>query len=486
MTQSEHNDQRPFYFIVTFWGEAYREHFMRLCLPSMLAPGNIPALARPGNRFLISTSEEDWAAIQDNPTFKRMRQCIEPVFLPLRYVPQPHLHDLVRTLQAKRGGATPDRDGEPVVSASEILTDGAFAELLAVANAHGGTVDRYGVNIHAMSQGHKHAAQMAYADHAYGVFLAPDMVLSDGSVAALDRLASDGKQVVLAAANRFTYGCVEELESRGLMAPGKPLVLAPRDLVETAFRHFHPETAAFEWCSPYFCDVPTSSFWRVPSDDGGLMHSFFWAPLLVDYAAIEQHDTGYLDIGGTTDGRYVALHFTNHDAIHVVTDSDEILLVSFTDESEYGYPVSTAWYKSCRPVANIYKALNLHLTLYGPMGDDLKRRYYPIPVRFHSRDVTPAWDAVEKMAAALIGRSLTPPGPVQRLLLPLVRSRRPDRVNLPRLSSRVIAAGSWIVSAIIWVVGRVWRLDRAQLKWIAANPRHMARRALQKLGGRQF
>jgi len=485
VTQSEPAVQRPFYFIVTFWGETYRDHFLRLCLPSMLSPGNIPALARHGNRFLISTSDEDWAAIQDDPAFKLMRQSIEPVFLPLRYVPQPHLHDLVRALRAKRGDATADRDGEPVVSASEILTDEAFAELREEANARGETVDRYGVNIHAMSQGHKHAAQIAYADRAYGVFLAPDMVLSDGSVAALDRLASAGKQVVLAAANRFTYGCVDELEHQGLMMSGKPLVLAPRELVKTAFRHLHPETDGFEWCSPYFCDVPTSSFWRVPGDDGALMHSFFWAPLLVDYAVIEQHDTSYLDIGGTTDGRYVALHFSNQDTIHVVTDSDEILLVSFTDESEYGYPVSTAWYKCWRPFANIYKALNLHLTLYGPMGDDLKRCYYPIPVRFHSGEITPAWDAVERTAASLIIRSLTPPGPVRRLLLPLVRSRRPDRVNLPGLLGFFTVPGSRIFNSIAWAAGRARRLDRAQLKWIATNPRHMARRALQKLGRRQ-
>ena len=44
------------------------------------------------------------------------------------------------------------------------------------------------------------AAQKALAEHAYGVFLAPDMILSDGSVAALERHAAAGKKVVLVSA----------------------------------------------------------------------------------------------------------------------------------------------------------------------------------------------------------------------------------------------------------------------------------------------
>src|SRR5580704_9946579 len=36
---------RPFYFIVVLWGERFREYFLEYCAPSLLSPGNLPALS---------------------------------------------------------------------------------------------------------------------------------------------------------------------------------------------------------------------------------------------------------------------------------------------------------------------------------------------------------------------------------------------------------------------------------------------------------
>ena len=62
-----------------------------------------------------------------------------------------------------------------------------------------------------------------------------------------------------------------------------------------------------------------------------IIHSFSWAPLLVDYSAIKKHDTSTFE-NWTLDGDYIFQNFKNIDLIHVVEDSDEIMLVSFTSE----------------------------------------------------------------------------------------------------------------------------------------------------------
>ena len=56
---------RPFYFVVVLWGERFRNYFLDLCLPTLLAPGNLPALATAQrSKFFIWTRPDDWAAIK--------------------------------------------------------------------------------------------------------------------------------------------------------------------------------------------------------------------------------------------------------------------------------------------------------------------------------------------------------------------------------------------------------------------------------------
>jgi hypothetical protein len=237
------------------------------------------------------------------------------------------------------------------------------------------------------------------------------MVLSDGAVAELDRLARRGSKVVLAAACRFAQEqCLAAFRSRGLLEPGKPLCLPPRLLVEIAFAHLHPETAGFEFDAPAFCTTATSALWRVPGDAGALLHSFFWAPLLVSYGDVRTHHTDCFDHGGTTDGKYIAMHFDPDRDLTPIVDSDTLMMASFTRSDEYYYPVTRGLLKRLPVLGTAYKTYLLRKMLYGPMGDPVKRRLYAVPVRFHSRSVSPSWEPVEQRAGAVVGRALMPPG----------------------------------------------------------------------------
>jgi hypothetical protein len=81
-------DMRPGLFRRSFavvgsiaWGEAFVDKFMNYCLPSLLAPGNIPALARR-KRVVhsIVTTEADRDRMIAHPIFPRLKAVAEVVF----------------------------------------------------------------------------------------------------------------------------------------------------------------------------------------------------------------------------------------------------------------------------------------------------------------------------------------------------------------------------------------------------------------------
>ncbi len=159
----ENSILQPFYFTVVFWGEVHRRYFLDLLLASLLSPNNIPVLnpARK-SKFLIVTTRKDWEALQLEPLFLQMQRYVEPVWFEMAF---PH-----------------ERESKMLV----------------------------------MSQGHKQVTMRAFADRAYGIFVTPDLVLSDGSVAAMERLAEAGKKVVLSVAIRFAQETLlAEMEREG-------------------------------------------------------------------------------------------------------------------------------------------------------------------------------------------------------------------------------------------------------------------------------
>jgi hypothetical protein len=346
----------PFYFAVVFWGEKHRNYFLQLLVPSLLSPGNLPALASaPISRFLIVTTTEDWEAIQSHPAFVVLQSLIAPVLLEMAH---------------------------PTAGANKYLV---------------------------MSEGHKRVTMKAFADGAYGVFLTPDLVLSDGSVAALQRLAWEGKKVVLCVAMRFTYeGCRAEIEAFRDSLLSHRLVLASRTLAGIAVRNMHPETLRYDWDAPYFAETPFSCFFHVPGGGGILVHSFSWAPLLVSYKDLAEHHAETFD-AWTMDGDYIYKNFSEDD-VYVVHDSDEILLVSFTPGNDLLGQLDSncfrpRWYKRFPIVRYFWKIHALRGVRNSRTMDPLKRRIFPRGVRIHSGEaVSIVWEHTEERARAILSR----------------------------------------------------------------------------------
>jgi hypothetical protein len=459
------DDNRPFYFIVSFWGREYREHFLRLCASSLLAPGNLPALSGSrSSRFLICTTNEDWACIQSDPIVRLLEASTVLEFIELRRsVPEflkPVYQERLRRTGSNGGFSGESPDGA-TVTPDEVASSESFGALRAIGKEIGTELTihhHYALRILFMSAGHKAAACRAHADGAYAVFLAPDMVLSDGSVAHLDRLARGGDKVVLVAACRFAQDeCLAEFRKRGMIEPGKPLILPSRLLVEISFANMHPETACFEFDSPYFCDMASSAFWRVGRDRGVLLHSFFWAPLLVSYGDVQDHHAAYFDGGGTTDGKYISMHFDPACDITAVQDSDEIFLASFTRSSEYYYPIHNSLVKQVPGLRDRYKTRLIRRALYGPRGDAIKRQLYTLPVRCHSDAISPDWKDVEHRAALIVNRAVKKPGWLEQM------------INFGvELKNQRLKALCWHV--LTYPISKLPRYRREQLKALLRRP----------------
>lgn len=348
---------RPFYFVVVFWGKTFREYLLEFCLPSLLAPGNLPVLGRGDHKFLFCTTDEDWELLAATKMFSVLKQHIEPCFIEIPPAP-------------------PGKSG-----------------------------------CEHMGMGHKLAAQMAHRDRAYGVFLTPDLMVSDGTVAALRRHALAGARVVLVAALRFgeepllhhlkRTGVLGDDESRS--QSGRPLAITGRQMAAACIQSFHSETQRYEWEASYFTHFPAACWWRVPGEEGIVLHSLSWAPFLCDYSAVQQHDTSALE-HWTMDGNYVHQNFGDGSDIHVVTDSDEMMLVSWAPLADRPQRLVHNPLKQLPFIGEMIKGSVLRATLLSGLFDRLKLRIFFLPVRWHAAALTPAWRETETKALRVLRR----------------------------------------------------------------------------------
>jgi hypothetical protein len=360
---------RPFYFAVVFWGETFRNYLADYCLPSLLAPGNIPTLGGGRHKFLFCTTPHDWEAISATDVFAALRKHIEPHFIEIPPAP------------AGKSGC-----------------------------------EHMGV-------GHKLATQMAHRDRAYGVFLTPDMMVSDGTVASLRQHAQAGTRVVLVAALRFgEEPLFRRFAELGILGEGRrssqqaqqtkqaeraeqgvALAITGRQMAAACIHSFHSETQRYEWEASYFTHFPAACWWRVPGEEGIVLHSLSWAPFLCDYSAVEEHDTSALE-NWTMDGDYIHQNFGVGSSVHVVTDSDEMMLVSWAPLADRPQSLVPNPLKMLPIVGPLIKGGVLRATLLSGVFDALKLKIFFMPVRWHAGEVTTAWQETEDRAARVLHR----------------------------------------------------------------------------------
>jgi hypothetical protein len=356
----------PFYLMITFWGDRFREDFYSLCLSSLLSPNNIPHLRdMPGCKFLISTSKKDWDALQGRPLFEKMREYLEPVLIDIGFPEE-------------------NKSLAPAITGKQR------------------------VMLH-MSAGHRLAARKALEDRVWAGFVAPDVLVSDGTLAFILGKASEGKRCVLAPIFRYsTEPVIESLQKDRLLVPNKCMTLGARYLARLAQRSLHSEIQRYEFEAPYFGDDPLWCYWRVPGRDALVIHSVSWGLVMADFRNLKTYDDRVLE-QDTTDGKYIYETFyqeNRKEDLYLATDSDDIFFLSLTPESELTYlPFQR------RPINETIggeqnRVYGINRALFSPMCDEFRRWAYQAPCHVHGDDLTESSIQTAKQSSAIVERAV--------------------------------------------------------------------------------
>ena len=325
------------YDVVTaVWGEEFVTLFLDFCIPNQLSPGNLAALP-PGSRYRIFTTATDARRLKGSSRLDEVRQIL------------------------------------PVDIVELDLTE-ADAYTKRPSNTH-----------KRMIACHRRAAADAADEERALIYLAPDFVLGEGTIAGLVRIHSAGSRAVLTANLRLMRAeCVSAHAATGTRA------LAPRELVRLAMRHLHPWTRSLVADAASTSDNPTSVYWPVLSGDtieGLLVRTFYLHPMLVDPVRRTAMP------GGPIDSHYVRDCCPDIADCYVVDDSDELVVFELSPTS--------------RAISNERSGLGvspLRLAGIAALCNGHQLSHWQRTIRLHAGDLDERWTAVERESSALARR----------------------------------------------------------------------------------
>lgn len=434
MNHLDHTLERPFHFGIVLWGERFRNYFLEYCLPSLLSPNNIPALStHQQSKFLIATRPEDWEAMRRTPIFAKLALHVAPVYMEIPACP-----------------------------------------------SHRSGCDHMGI-------GHKLICEYAFQEKAYIVHVTPDSMFSEGAIARLQSLAAEGKELVLCAALRFgeepffsNLQARHAIPSAGRRNSGLPLSISARDLVWAALNGLHSETLGYEWEAPYFILTRAAAWWRVPDQDGIVLHCLSWAPLLLDFAAVSKLDVSMLE-NWTIDGDFLHRNTDSATNIYVIEDSDEIFFCSWTPMSERLETNRRFFLFRINALRDIFHAAELRRTYFGPTLDPLKQQLFLRTIRWHSQPLTDAWQVVEGSANKMIRAYVDRNSPEENL-------QSVPRLSLVKCAGVLLSVIEPLFVAMLYRknvsrrIGQLFRGDKLAMRRIAWH----VERNIYQIAGRPF
>lgn len=262
---------------LTIWGQSFVETFLRVSLPSLLWPGNLPALTHSSNcRLSLYTTPEDEARMKNDPSFTELERLLPITFLYLHDIP-PSSYELHQAFSCMdHFCASPESRGRGLI------------------------------------------------------FLCPDCIYSNGSLANIERYANAGKRIVLVSGLRTDKaGMYQTLEQGPLTGDFAPM--SPRDLVRACLPNLHPQQEQRFWNGPR---ILTDDFallcWRV-NEQGLLIRAFCLHPLLI----VPTEAYHGLPLKHAIDYVYPPLLHPRPEEVHIVRDSDEIFIVELSERDSF-------------------------------------------------------------------------------------------------------------------------------------------------------
>jgi hypothetical protein len=210
-------------FLTVVWGEAYIERFCSLSLPSFMAPGNLPSLAKNTElEVVIMTCETDRAYFERNVSFLRLRDLCSVRFVSIDDLMGSTVYGVTLTLAYAR----------PIIACGEEMLKTHF------------------------------------------IFMNADFVLADGSLRSLSHHIHAGRSIVLGPSYRAIAEAVEPTLGALVNKTSGVLEIAPRDLVRLSLPNPHRTTTAKTMNQQVFCSAnPNQLFWQV--DENTVLGRYF-------------------------------------------------------------------------------------------------------------------------------------------------------------------------------------------------------------------
>jgi hypothetical protein len=255
--------------LLPVWGAGYVRQFLDIGLPTLLAPGNVPALAAAlPTEFIILTSLYDETTIREHAAFRR----------------------LAATCQTK------------LRLIDHLITDGNYSTTITIAYAESVI-----------------AAGESMLDTCF-FFLVSDYIMADGSLAnALKRMQCGASAVVVGNFQVAREEALPWLEDK-LVAGGCELALPSRELMRWALGTLHPTAIANTVDNPFSHNSHANRlFWRV---DGNTIQGRFY---LMHMLCVRPEITNFI-IGASCDYSFVP-EMCPSGRVDAITDSDEYLVV---------------------------------------------------------------------------------------------------------------------------------------------------------------
>lgn len=255
--------------LLPVWGTGYIKQFLEVSLPTLLAPGNIPALAKSlPCKLVILTSSDGAALLKSYPGIQYLQDICDVEF--------------------------------SIVD--DLITGDNYSTTITLAYARA-----------------VQAAGDAMLDTCF-FFLISDYVIADGSLENVLKRILEGYSGIFAG----NFQVIEEVAYTSFFKVfdryEPAIVLPPRELIGWAFKYLHPMTIANTVNFPLCHSVHSNRlFWRV--DETTLIGRFY----LMHMICIRPEVTDFV-IGSSCDYSFMP-EMCPSDNVHVMTDSDEYVVV---------------------------------------------------------------------------------------------------------------------------------------------------------------
>ena len=344
----------PYLVVCPVWGAEFAKDFVELYCAALLAPGNLPALAKEHPvHFIVFCPSNIQEALNGDPRFQPILSYASVHFIN-------YANDLI-----DYGSRMDDHYGKEL-----------------------GLYYRRACKFLLMSTAHYAALGAARDANGYVIPLGADVLLSDGSLAEISRIMKSGADVVLVTGIRLGEEVREILEKSHRDDDGSIRISASQT-AELYVRHMLDN---FFVHSEQFTSMPIYLCWKVGST-GVLVHSTHYHPTCIRAAASSYPYEITID---PVDSRFMDRAGFPSDRLHYIQDSS-ISVFAFESDPLMGHD---------RNSSNLMVPRDVGLWLSGLWGD-LRATYLRRPIRFSVKPHTDEWDKAETEALVVVEKILS-------------------------------------------------------------------------------